>query len=220
MKVDEQDQRTVDVLLRRHGRTMCDQLGIPIARGTPSPLFRLLVASILASAPIGHEVALDAARAIHEAGWTTAAALRSAGWSARVQVLNRSGYARYDESASRKLGDTCEIVLDLYGGDLRNLREAAERKVARERALLKEFKGIGDVGAGVFLREAQVAWPELHPFLDRKAAGAARRLGLPGAAADLAVFAEGPPAFARLAGALVTASLEKTIDDVLEEARQ
>jgi hypothetical protein len=39
----------------------------------------------------------------------------------------------------------------------------------RECKLLKEFKGIGDVGANIFCREAQIAWDELYPFADRKA---------------------------------------------------
>jgi hypothetical protein len=50
------------------------------------------------------------------------------------------------------------MVVEKYGGDLRNLRKSAapggRPDPARERKLLKEFKGIGDVGANIFFREA------------------------------------------------------------------
>ena len=48
------------------------------------------------------------------------------------------------------------MLLNRCGGDLRNLREEAGCKPDKERKLLKEFKGIGDVGVGIFFREAQV----------------------------------------------------------------
>src|SRR5215217_5544480 len=126
-------QRLAGALLERHGRTFAEELRIDVAKGTPAPLFRLLVASILLSARIGHELAVAAARALQQQGWTT----------------------------SRMLGDTCAILLDRYGGDLRRLREDAERDPRRERTLLKEFKGIGDVGVDIFFRDAQVASSEL-----------------------------------------------------------
>jgi hypothetical protein len=53
------------------------------------------------------------------------------------------------------------------------------------------------VGVDIFFREAQVAWEELFPFLDRPVAQAARRLGLdadpPALAGD-----QDPEAFGRL----------------------
>src|SRR5919201_5970008 len=179
-------QRAVaQALLERHGQTFAEELGIKLERPAPSQLFRLLVASILFSTRIGHGIAVEAAKALFRQGWTTPQKLGAATWAQRVRVLNRSGYARYDESTSRMLGEDCELLLDRYGGDLRRLREAAGREPRRERALLKEFKGMGDVGVDIFFREAQVAWEELYPFVDRKARQAAQRLGLPSEPASL-----------------------------------
>lgn len=62
----------------------------------------------------------------------------------RVKTLNESGYARYDERTSSMLGDTCETLLDRHGGDLRNLREGAERGPRQERELLKDLAGKKD----------------------------------------------------------------------------
>jgi endonuclease III len=212
-------RRLAEALLERHGRTFADELGINVTAGTPSPLFRLLVASILFSARIGHRLAFAAARALAEQGWTTPQKLGSATWAQRVRVLNRAGYARYDESTSRMLGDTCALLLERYRGDLRRLRDRAERDPRRERALLKEFKGIGDTGVDIFLREAQVAWDEVYPFADRRALQAARRLGLGGDEQALARLVDnGAREFARLVAALVRVGLERDYDGVREQA--
>jgi hypothetical protein len=107
----------VRVLLERHGQTFADELAINLERETPSPLFRLLVASILFSTRIGQTIAVEAARALVREGWTTPQKLGAATWEQRVRVLNRSGYARYDESTSRMLGDTCTLLLERWRGD-------------------------------------------------------------------------------------------------------
>ena len=115
------------------------------------------------------------------------------------------------------LGDTARMLFDKYRGDLRQLRAAAERDPGRERALLKECKGIGDVGADIFCREAQAAWDELYPFADRRALETASRLGIEDDAKRLArrVARKDYP---RLLAALVRTGLAKDFDGVLETA--
>jgi hypothetical protein len=208
----------IEALLERHGQTYAEELDIKLAKGTPSVLFRLLVASILFSARIGAGQAVKAAHALTEAGWTTAEKLAATSWQERVRVLNRHGYARYDERTASMLGDACELLLDRYRGDLRRLRAEAGQDPKQERRLLKEVKGLGEVGVDIFFREAQVAWEELFPFLDRRAAQAARRLGLD---ADPGVLAgdRRPEVFARLVAALVRTELANDHDAVLEAAR-
>jgi hypothetical protein len=208
----------VEALLERHGQTYAEELGIDVAKGTPSVLFRLLVASVLFSARIGAGQAVKAARALTEAGWTTADKLAATTWGERVRVLNRHGYARYDERTAAMLGDACELLLDRYRGDLRRLRAEAGQDPRQERRLLKQVKGLGEVGVDIFFREAQVAWKELFPFLDRRAVQAARRLGLDPDPEALAGDRD-PEAFARLVAALVRAGLADDHDEVLEAAR-
>ena len=209
--------RIVAALLERHGQTYAQELEIRLERGTPSVLFRWLCASVLLSARISADAAMQAARALAEHGWTTAGKLAAATWEQRTRALNQAGYARYDESTSRMLGDTARMLLDKYRGDLRQLRAAAERDPGRERSLLKECKGIGDVGADIFCREAQVTWDELFPFADRRALETAGRLGLEDDAARLArrVTRKDYP---RLLAALVRTGLAKDLDGVLEAA--
>jgi len=209
----------VTALLDSHGQTFSAELGIDLARNRPSDLFRWLCASLLISARISSAVALRAAAALAEHGWTTARKMADSTWEERVRVLNRSGYARYDEKTGRMLGDVCALALDAYGGDLRSLRDAAGRQPRKERELLKEFKGIGDVGADIFCREAQSAWKELYPFADRKAFDAAKRLGLPHQAEELAALVP-PERFPALLAALVRTGLKKDFDDVKRMAAQ
>ena len=200
-------------LLDRHGLSYCEELGIDIGRGTPSPLFRWLVASILFSARIGAGQALKAAAALGRAGWTTVDRMAASTWRERVAVLNAHGYARYDESTARMLGETVEMLTDRYGGDLRRLREAAQRDPAEERRLLKECKGLGDVGIDIFFREVQDAWDELHPFADRLALKCAARLGLPDRAEALAGLVPRKD-YVRLLAALVRTELAQDHDAI------
>jgi hypothetical protein len=75
--------------------------------------------------------------------------------------------------------------------------------------MLKQFKGIGDTGADIFLREVQDVWTWVRPHFDDRATTAAKRLGLPADPAKLGALA--PRGNARLAAALVRVSLD---DDV------
>ena len=207
------DERMVRLLLERHGRTFAEELGIRLRRPGPSALFRLVCASLLMSARIRSSVAVEAARGLRRAGWTTAQKLADSTWDRRVEVLNRAGYTRYQERTATMLGEAAAHLLDRWGGDLRKLREEADRDPRRERRLLKELKGMGDVGVDILFREVQGAWRELAPFADRLVLAAARRLGLGGTADDLAGLVR-PEDFPRLAAALVRVDLEDAYDDL------
>lgn len=214
--VTQRVDHTVEVLLNRHGRTYANQAGISL-KDTPAPLFRMLCLALLLSARIRADAAVGAARGLFEAGLTTVDKMADATWEERTRILNRSGYARYDESTSRMLGETADLVTSEYGGDLRRLREAADRDVTRERKLLKECKGIGNVGASVFFREVQGLWDELYPFADDPVLRTARKLGLGESSDDLAELVP-KSEFPVLAAALIRSGLAKDTDEILAEA--
>ncbi|MQA91382.1 MAG: hypothetical protein GEU90_14320 [Gemmatimonas sp.] len=201
-------------VLETAGQTFCEELKIPLERGTPSPLFRTLCFSLLSSTRIGHRAALSAARALADAGWTTPPKMNDSTWRQRTDVLNRSGYARYDESTSTMLGDTTAHLLDEYGGDLRRLRDAAERNPQAERGLLKEFKGIGNVGVDIFFREIQFVWDELLPFADRRTLSAARQLKLGNDSDALRKLVDSDRDYVRLAAGLVRVDLEDRYGEI------
>jgi hypothetical protein len=217
MSETEAQKQMLTALLDRYGRTFCAELGIDIAKNTPAPLFMLLCASLLYSARIRADATTQALKALFAEGWTTPQKMSDTTWEERVKVLNANGYARYDESTSRMLGDTVELLLSDYDGDLRNLREAAERKPSRERRLLKGFTGIGDVGVNIFFREAQLAWPELYPFADKASLSAAKRLGLGETTEALAALVDHDE-FPRLVAALVRVHLADAYDDIAAAA--
>lgn len=209
---------TIKILLKRYGRTFAEELGIDAEANEPSPLFCLLTSALLFSARIGHTIALRAARVLIERGWTTPERMAKTTWEERVRALDEAGYVRYDERTSTMLGETAQLVIDRYRGDLRNLREAANAEPAREHVLLKEFKGIGDVGANIFFREVQLAWPELFPFADDRVLAAAKELGLPADPHALAKAVHGRREFARLVAALIRVHLDRKYEEVREEA--
>lgn len=200
-------EEAVAALLREHPRTYAGIWGIDLRRPTASPLFRLLCGASLASARIRAGIAVEAVKGLAAAGWTTAARMRQAPWERRVAVLHEAGYTRYQERTATMLGETAELVLDRYHGDLRRLREQAEKDRDAERRLLQEVPGMGRVGADIFLREVQAVWPEVRPYADRRALAAARKRGLPGSPPELArLVAEDD--FAHLVAALVQTELE------------
>jgi endonuclease III len=210
-------QATARALLDRHGRTFAEELKIDVAKGTPSALFRLLCAATLMSARISSRIAVEAARNLARRGWRSPKRLAESTWEQRVKALNEAGYARYQERTATMLGDLTEHLLERYGGDLRKLREEAGHDPKAERRLLKQFKGLGDVGVDIFFREVQVAWDELTPFADRRALDAAGRLKLPKDPGKLAKLV-GPKEFPRLVAALVRVELEDDYDAVRRAA--
>jgi hypothetical protein len=205
-------------VLKRYPRSHADLLGIDVGKNTPAPLYQWLIASLLFSARISGEIAQRAAQALFDKGWRTPQRMADTTWRERVTVLNKSGYARYDESTSRYIGETTAAVLDSYGGDLRRLRQRAGGDVRRLRQFLKEFKGIGDVGADIFCREVQVPWDELYPFADRRALAVASDLGLPARAEALAGLVERRRDLPRLLAGLTFVARRHEVEDVLGEA--
>jgi len=210
--VPSDEKAILRALLARHGRTFADDLRIDVAQNTLSPLFRLLCASALLSARIGHGIAMDAARSFARHGWRSPRKLAESTWQQRVDALHEAGYTRYQERTATMLGDLADHLLDRYRGDLRRLRDEADRDPQEERKRLKAFKGVGDVGVDIFFREAQVAWQELRPFADGRALDAARRLGLPGDAGGLQDLAGGD--FPRLVAALVRTDLDDDYGEI------
>jgi hypothetical protein len=210
----------VAALLKLYGRTFAEDLGIDAEKNEPSPLFCLLISAMLFSTRISHNIALKSACILFERGWTTPERMAATTWEQRVRALDEGGYVRYDERTSTMLGVTAQMFLNLYQGDLRNLRAAAKADPAQERKLLDQFKGIGEVAVNIFFLEAQLAWPELFPFADQKALASARMLGLPTNAIKLASIVRGRQNFVRLVSALVRVQLERKQDVVIAAVRK
>src|SRR6201993_111048 len=153
----------VSELLVRHGRLYAEDARIKLS-DRPGPLYQLLVLATLLSAPIPAETAVAAARELFAAGYRTPAAMTAASWQDRVDALGRGHYRRYDERTATMLGDAAAKLAGEWHGDLRRLREQAEGDAGRIGGLLTGFPGIAPVGASIFLREVQEAWPSVSPM--------------------------------------------------------
>jgi len=198
-------------LMKVAGTTYADEAGITL-RDKPMPLFQLLTLCMLASKPIDATIATRAARELFAAGLRSPKAVLAADRHTLITAFGRAHYVRYDESSATRLADIATMLNDDYGGDLRRLAAASDHDVEEAKRLLKRFKGIGDTGADIFLREIQDVWTWVRPHFDQRAADAAREIGLPADPASLSALA--PRRSATLAAALVRVSLD---DDVRAE---
>ncbi|HEX5256606.1 MAG TPA: endonuclease [Mycobacterium sp.] len=195
-------------LLAVAGTTYAAQARITMS-DKPMPLFQLLVLCMLASKPIDAGIATAAARELFKAGLRTPKAVQDADRQTMIDAFGRAHYVRYDESSATRLAEMADRVRDDYAGDLRRLGDRSRHDRAAARRMLKEFKGIGDIGADIYLREVQDVWTWVRPYFDERTTGTAKQLGLPAEPKELGSLA--PQANARLAAALVRASLD---DDV------
>jgi endonuclease III len=203
-KREELMRRLLDVA----GTTYAAEAGIKV-NDKPMPLFQLLVLCMLASKPIDAATAMAAAKEIFTAGLRTPKGVLASDRQTMIKAFGRAHYVRYDESSATRLTEMAERVRDDYSGDLREIAERSQHDVAPAKRMLKKFKGIGDTGADIYLREVQDVWTWVRPYFDDRATAAAKQLGLPAKPAMLGALA--PRANARLAAALVRASLD---DDV------
>lgn len=194
-------------LLSTAGTTYSEEAGIRL-KDQPMPLFQLLTLCMLASKPIDAATAVQAARELFRDGLRTSHAVLKADRATMIRAFGRAHYVRYDESSATRLVDIAASVRDDYGGDLRKLATGDVKATGR---LLKQFKGIGDTGADIFLREIQDVWTWARPYFDKRAVTAARQLGLPTDPDELGALA--PRGNSTLAAALVRVSLDDALRD-------
>lgn len=202
-----QEKKTVQRLLKAAGRTYADEAGIKLA-DKPSPLYRLLVLSVLLSTRIKADIAVAAARELSD--FATPRKMLDATWQQRVDALGRAHYVRYDESTATALGDGAQVLLEEYKGDLRRLRDEAGDTGGLRKLLQDKVPRLGPVGANIFCREAQAVWPQLRPFLDDKALSGAKKIGLPADVDRLADLVR-PGQLAELAAGLVRVDLDRRL---------
>jgi hypothetical protein len=204
----EKSELIVRELLDRHGRLYAEDAGIRLA-DRPGPLYQLLVLATLLSAPIPADTAVAAARELFAAGYRNPKAMSEASWQDRVDALGRGHYRRYDERTATMLGDGADLVSSRWHGDLRRLRDEGGGDTGRIASLLTEFPGLGPIGASIFLREIQDAWPAVAPYVDGRVTSGAGRVGLPVSAAELARILSSGGQPARVAAALVRVSMSQ-----------
>jgi hypothetical protein len=165
-------------LLQEQGGRYATALGIDLADGRPSEVFRWFLASILYGARISQEIAARTYREFARARVVSSRAILATGWDGLVRILDRGGYVRYDFKTATKLLLVCESLQKEYGGNLNALHAAARDARDLERRVRALGKGIGEVTAGIFLRELRGVWSKADPAASELALAGARDLGI------------------------------------------
>lgn len=207
----------VRALIETQGELYAEAMGADPAADTPQELFHWLLGSILLSARISSAQAVESARLLRSEGLHKIDALLEADYWDMVEVLNRGGYAQYQEQATDRIRAAATLVRDRYHHDLRRMRDEAG-DADGILAAIREVKGIGETGASIFAREAQLVWDPLFPRADGPALDAARDLGLPTETDALRDLARDRERFVRLVAALTRAALDGPSDAVRDAA--
>ena len=165
-------------LLGEHGGRYASALGIDLAGGRAREVFKWFLAAILYGARISQGVAARTYREFARARLLSPRAILKTGWDGLVQILDGGGYVRYDFKTATKLLLVCESLMKDYGGDLNALHAAARDARDLERRVMALGKGIGEVTAGIFLRELRGVWSKADPAASELALAGARDFGL------------------------------------------
>ncbi|AKT51342.1 hypothetical protein [Arsenicicoccus sp. oral taxon 190] len=133
-----EQQQTARRLMERHGRTFAADAGIAL-HDKPSPLWQLLVLSLLLSTRIRSEIAVATARELWEAGWRTPEQLRGSTWQPQVRPVLDDLTLRGAQQAGLP-SDPAALAGLVDRDDLASLAAALVR-VARDPHLLEEPAG-------------------------------------------------------------------------------
>lgn len=126
-------------------------LSIDLASKQEKELFKWFLACLLFGKPIQQEVARRTYFEFVKEGLITPEAILEAGWDRLVEVLDRGHYVRYDFSTATKLLFIVKELKEKYGSVSALLHQS--RNGSKLSKYLQEFKGVGPVTAGIFLRE-------------------------------------------------------------------
>lgn len=187
---------TPEKLIKEYGRLFSEELGIKLKSGKDPEVFKWFLASVLFGKRIGVNIAAATYREFVKNRLPGPGAIEKAGWDRLVAVLDEGGYVRYDESTATRLLEIMKKLRLEYGSSLDMLHRKARDSRDLERRLM-DFKGIGPVTAGIFLRELRGIWQKADPEPNQYVKKAARRLGI-----DLKKFSRKSRKFARLECAL------------------
>ncbi|KAJ5636293.1 uncharacterized protein N7484_009606 [Penicillium longicatenatum] len=177
---------------------------------SPDTVLAMVLDVIVKSRPISHNLAEKTINHLLEEGYHHIDILATTTWEERTKVLREGGYNRYREQCATYLGSLSDIVANKYDGDLNNLLHAAHGDREKVRTLMKEFKGVGDLGVELFLNNVQSIWPSIAPFLDSRSLQTAEEIGIGGDLnAIYGTLGEKPEEMSVLANGLSTVRLEK-----------
>ncbi|KAJ5106888.1 TruB pseudouridylate synthase (N terminal domain) family protein [Penicillium angulare] len=150
----------------------------PLSHAGPDTVLAMILDVMIKSRPISHDLTRKTLTHLVDAGYHHIDILSSTTWEERTRVLSEGGYNRYREQCATNLGTLADFVSNRYDGDLNNLLEAAHGDREETRKLVKEIKGVGDLGVELFFNDVQSVWPSIAPFLDSRSLNTADEIGI------------------------------------------
>jgi endonuclease III len=151
-----------------------DELSLDLTKAEDR--FKWFLASVLFAKRIRAETAKETYLDFEQEELTSPDAILQAGWDRLVEVLDSSGYTRYDFSTAANLLGIAKALKERYGS-LERLHTMSDSPRDLERRL-QEFKGVGPVGVNIFLRELRGIWEKARPKPSSMAVRTAERIGL------------------------------------------
>ena len=145
------ENKKIKKLFQVFPKTYSEELGINLWSKNPEEIFKWFLASVLFGKRISEQIAKNTYEEFEREDLLTPESILEAGWDKLVEILDRGGgYVRYDFSTASRLLD---IMKDLKeSGGLMELYKRSKNSEDFENKL-KDFKGVGDVTANIFLRE-------------------------------------------------------------------
>ncbi|RHZ51387.1 uncharacterized protein CDV56_105004 [Aspergillus thermomutatus] len=184
---------------------------------SPDTVLAMVIDAMLKSRPISHDLSQRAVNRIIDEGYHDIRKLGESSWEERTMVLKEGGYNRYREQGATNLGDLADFINGQYDGDLNNLLRKAGNDRKKTRDLIKEIKGLGDLGVDLFLNNVQSVWPSMAPFVDARSLKTADEIGI---STDLEAIYESldrdSMRMSRLANGLSHVRLDKKQREVME----
>lgn len=172
-----QKKQTIKKLLTLFPETFSEELGIDLASCHEKEIFKWFLASLFLGARISSKIAAGTYKQFETRELITPEAIQNAGWNRLVEVLDESGYVRYDYKTADMLLDITKRLQCYFDGKVVKLIEK-EANYEQLKKRLEEFKGVGPVTVNIFLRELRDTLPKADPPLQKFVIRAARHLNL------------------------------------------
>ena len=112
---------------------------------------QVVFACLLFGKPIQQEVAKNTYLEFQKERLLTPKKIIDAGWDRLVEILDRGHYVRYDFSTATKLIEISKELFEIYGTITNLLKSSKNERDLQKK--LQNFKGIGQVTAGIFIRD-------------------------------------------------------------------
>ena len=184
-------------------------------QSTPETVLAHLLNALISSARMSHSIATNTLEQTLSAGYHNLETLEKSSWEERTELLTKGGYTRYREKTATAMGDMANHLREKYDGDASRVVEVEESDAAKTTVAkrAKEFKGIGQLGAEIFLETIQAAAPYIAPTLSNRNLETVEKMDLGDPDSIFEELHRNALSMAKLSQALTLVRLEGKVDE-------